>query len=178
MLALVAVWAFAEATLFFIVVDLPISWIAVGHGRRRVVLAVLVAAGAAAAGGALTYAWAGADPVGARGAMAALPGIDAETIAEAQRRFAAAPATAMFAGAFTGIPYKLYALAAAEQGMPLLSFLLLSVAVRLPRFALIALVARGASRVLDRWLSVRARLALLASLWLAFYAFYFAMMPV
>jgi hypothetical protein len=33
------------------------------------------------------------------------------------------------------------------------------------------------SRLLERWMSTRQRLLLLGALWVAFYAFYFAVMP-
>ena len=177
MLLLAIAWAFAEAILFFIVADVPISWIAVRHGWRAGLAAALVASVAAAAGGALLYGWAAADPAGARDMIAALPGIDGATIEAAAAGFAQDGYWAMPRGSLSGVPYKLYALAAAGEGRALLPFLLLSALVRLPRFAAAALAAAFMSRLLSRRLTMRARLGLLAAIWVAFYAFYFSMMP-
>jgi hypothetical protein len=177
MLLLAGTWAFAEAILFFIVADVPISWIAVRHGWRAGLIAALVASFAAAAGGAFLYAWAIGDPAGARAMIAALPGIDGATIDATAAQFSNDGYWAMLSGSVSGVPYKLYALAAAGEGRALLPFLLLSPLVRLPRFAAAALVAAGISRLLSGRLSMRARLGLLAGFWIAFYAFYFSVMP-
>jgi hypothetical protein len=177
LLVLAAGWAFAEAILFFIVADVPISWIAVRSGWRPATAAAFGAAFAAAAGGALLYTWASADPTGAARAVAALPGIDEAMIAETAARFAKDGYWAMLEGSVSGVPYKLYVLAAAGAGRPLLSFLMLSVLFRLPRFLGAALGAAALSRLLARRLSMRFRLGLLGGIWLAFYAFYFSVMP-
>src|SRR5688500_7283535 len=177
MLLLAAAWAFAEAILFVLVADVPISWIAVRWGWRRAVAAAFVAALAAAAGGTFLYAWAAADPAGAAGAVAALPGIDAAMIAATAEQFSAHRYWAMLDGSVSGVPYKLYVLAAAGEGRPLIMFLLLSILFRLPRFLAAALAASALSRLLSGRLSMRARLGLLAAIWIAFYAFYFSVMP-
>jgi hypothetical protein len=177
MLLLAAAWAFAEAILFFIVADVPISAIAVRWGWRRGVAAAFVAALAAAVGGVLLYAWAAEDPVGAADAVAGLPGIDAGMIAATAEQFAAHRYWAMLDGSISGVPYKAYVLAAAGEGRPLVPFVLLSILFRLPRFLGAALVFAALSRLLSNTLSMRGRLGLLACLWIAFYAVYFAVMP-
>jgi hypothetical protein len=106
--------------------------------------------------------------------MAALPGIDSALIAEAARRYAEG-FDAVLAGSFSGIPFKLFGLEAAKQGGAL--FLVLSPLLRLPRFLAIALFVGGISRLLERWMTVRQRLSLLLVLWIAFYAWYFTVMP-
>ncbi|HEV2747634.1 MAG TPA: hypothetical protein VGW34_10090 [Allosphingosinicella sp.] len=177
MLLLVAAWSLAEAILLVVVVDVPISWIAVRRGWRPALFASMVAAAAASAGGAVTFAWAAADPAGAAGAIAALPGIDPAMIERTASRFAKDGYTAMLVGSLTGIPYKLFALAAAEHGRSVLPFVLISAVARLPRFLLVAAAAAGLSRILAPRLGTRARLALLAGCWLLFYTCYFAVMP-
>ena len=81
----------------------------------------------------------------------------------------------MLAGSFSGIPFKLFALEAAKQGGIL--FVLLSPLLRLPRFLTIAVFVGSVSHFLKRWMSVRQRLALLLVLWIAFYSWYFSVMP-
>ena len=171
---IVAGWSAAEAAIFFIVADVPISWIAVRSGTKAALLAALVAALASVVGAVAVLFWTGHDPTGAATAMAALPAIDSALIAEAARRYAEG-FDAVLAGSFSGIPFKLFGLEAAKQGGAL--FLVLSPLLRLPRFLAIALFVGGISRLLERWMTVRQRLSLLLVLWIAFYAWYFTVMP-
>ena len=171
---IVAGWSAAEAAIFFIVADVPISWIAVRSGTRAAMLASLVAAVASVAGAAAVLFWASHDPSGAASTMAALPGIDPALVTEAARRYAEG-FDAVLAGSFGGIPFKLFGLEAAKQGG--LLFLVLSPLLRLPRFLAVALFVGGISHFLERWMTVRQRLALLLVLWTVFYAWYFSVMP-
>ena len=171
---IVAGWSATEAAIFFIVADVPISWIAVRSGTRAAVLAALVAALASVAGTLAVLFWAGRDPAGAAATMAALPGIDPALISEAARRYAQGFG-AVLGGSFSGIPFKLFALEASKQGGMLL--VLLAPLLRLPRFLAIALFVGGVSHFLERWIGVRQRLGLLLILWIAFYAWYFSVMP-
>ncbi|MBA3666345.1 MAG: hypothetical protein H0W65_01300 [Sphingomonas sp.] len=171
---LVAGWSAAEAAIFFLVADIPISWIAVRSGTRAAILAAIVAALASAAGALAMWVWAQHDPSGAAATMAALPGIDGGLIGEAADRLHHGP-HAVLAGSFTGIPFKLFALEAAREGN--FTFLLLAPLLRLPRFLAVALLSGTVSRWLSRRTTGRQRLALLISLWTAFYAWYFSAMP-
>jgi hypothetical protein len=171
---IVAGWSAAEAAIFFIVADVPISWIAVRSGTKAAMLAAVVAAVASVAGAAIVFLWAGHDPHGAATTMAALPAIDGSLIFRAAQGYEEG-ALAMLAGSVSGTPFKLYALEAARD--PDYSLLLLAPLIRLPRFLLVALFVGGVSHVLKRWLDVRRRLALLGLSWVAFYAFYFSAMP-
>jgi hypothetical protein len=171
---IVAGWSAAEAALFFIVADVPISWIAVRSGTRAAILAAIVAALASVAGTVAVLFWASRDPTGAAAAMAALPGIDPALIAQAADRYASG-FPAILGGSFAGVPFKLFALEAAHEGGIL--FVILAPLLRFPRFLAIALFVGGISHFLERWMTVRQRLGLLLVLWIAFYAWYFSVMP-
>ena len=171
---LVAGWSAAEAAIFFLVADIPISWIAVRRGTRAGILAAVVAALASLVGGLAMWVWAGHDASGATNAMAALPGIDQALIAEAADRYRHGP-LAILAGSFSGIPFKLFALEAGQRQDLLI--ILLAPLLRLPRFAAVALLTGSLSRSLSRWLVERQRLVLLGLIWIIFYACYFAVMP-
>ncbi len=170
---IVAGWSAAEAAVFFIVADVPISWIAVRSGTRAAMLAALVAALASIAGAAAILLWAGRDPVTAAAFMANLPAIDPALIASAAKGYHEGP-LAMLVGSFSGTPFKLYALEAAKDGG--YSLLLLAPFLRLPRFLAVALIVGGLSKLLSRRFDVRQRLRLLGACWLLFYGFYFWMM--
>jgi len=171
---IVAGWSAAEAAIFFIVADVPISWIAVRSGTKAALLAAIVAALASVAGAAAMLFWAGHDPAGAAATMAALPGIDPALIKAAASAYHGGP-LALLAGSFSGTPFKLFALEAAREHS--IAILLLAPLVRLPRFLAIALFVGGISRLLERWMTGRQRLSLLLILWVAFYAWYFSVMP-
>lgn len=173
-LTVVAIWSAAEAAIFFLVADIPISGIAVRNGARAAFIAAVVAAVASVIGTLAVLVWAGNDPSGATRAMTALPAIDANMVQEAAARFHQGP-LAVLAGAFSGIPFKLFALEAAKEGAS--GFLLLAPLLRLPRFVAVALFVAAISGRLERRMTVRQRLALLAVLWTLFYAIYFAVMP-
>lgn len=167
-------WSAAEAAIFFLVADIPISWIAVRNGTRAAILASIVAAAASVAGALAVLIWAGNDPSGAAATMAALPGIDSTLVAEAADRYRHGP-QAVLTGSFSGIPFKLFALEAARNSG--VGFLLLAPLLRLPRFLAVALLTGGISTILGRWISQRRRLMILAACWTLFYAFYFSVMP-
>jgi hypothetical protein len=171
---IVAGWSAAESAIFFIVADVPISWIAVRSGTRAALLAALVAAVAAVAGAAVVQVWAGHDASGATATMAHLPAVDRALIARAASDYHQGALT-MLAGSFSGTPFKLYALEAAKG--PDYRLLLLAPLIRLPRFLAVALFVGALSKGLSRWMDVRQRLVLLAMAWVVFYGFYFAFMP-
>lgn len=173
----VAGWSFAEAILFFFVADVAISFVALCRGWRKGVAAALVAALAASLGGAVTYTWAASDPAGAERTILALPAIDQAQADAARASLAGQGEMAMLGGSLSGVPYKLYALAAGRDGRPLIPFLLATPLVRLPRFLLAALGTAAISALLSGRPGLRARLWLLAGFWLLFYGWYFAIMP-
>jgi membrane protein YqaA with SNARE-associated domain len=177
-LAVVALWALAEAILFFVVADVPISYVALRYGWQRALHAALLAAAMAGLGGVLLLLWTRVDAGTVRNLIVALPAIDPKMLRDAALAFADGGYWAMAKGSFSGIPYKLYAYAASPSPPGGLGgFLLASILARLPRFLLItALVS-----VIGRWLAprtpLRGRMTLLAGCWLLFYGWYFAIMP-
>jgi membrane protein YqaA with SNARE-associated domain len=173
-LLLVALWAFAEATLFFIVADVPIMAVGIRYGVRRALLAALVAALAAALGGQVVMQWAAADPAGSRAVIERLPGIDAALFDGAAMSWPTFGWAAMMDGAFRGVPYKLYAHAAGVHGAPVATFFLASVVARLPRFALVAIAGSIIGPPLRRRLRPRVLWGLFVLAWAAFYAWYWS----
>lgn len=170
---IVAGWSAAEAAIFFLVADIPISWIAVRSGTRAALLAALVAAFASVAGALAVIFLARHDPAGAAATMAALPAIDPALEARAAELYHDGP-WAMLAASFSGVPFKLFALEAAKgSALPLL---LLAPLLRLPRFAAVALFSGTISQLLSRWMDAKSRLILLGLLWVAFYACYWSAM--
>lgn len=174
---LALLWGYAEATLFFLVPDILISIVAIRSGWRRAVVCAIIAALGAALGGLTLYVWAVAAPDAARAAVAAVPAIDMAMVERGDRSFADGGYGAMLRGAFAGVPYKIYAVAAGAQQRPWLQFLLLSPLIRLPRFLLTVLLTTIGDRLAARWLATRGRLGALIGFWTILYAVHFSTMP-
>lgn len=172
---LAGLWSFAEAVVFFIVADVPVTVIALRHGFFRAAGTAVVASLAAVPGGALLWWWAARDPEMVRNVLVALPGIGPEIIGKAEGAMEAGGIPAAFHGSFSGMPYKLYVFAGAETGKSAALFLMLTPLIRLPRFLLAAALASGAGRLSGR-VPVRVRIGILAGFWIAFYAWYFTVM--
>lgn len=172
------VWGVAEASVFFIVPDVLLSYIGVKRGPRAAGVASVWAACGAALGGAGMYLWALSDADAARAFVLAVPAISvamAEAAANAMAEQGWFAAT--LAGPLSRTPYKVYAILAPETGAPLWAFAAASILARLPRFLLVGVGAALLARFLQPRLGARAILAIFVTAWLLFYAAFFALTP-
>lgn len=163
--------------MLFVVPDVILTLTAVRCGLRTGLIAALAASLAAALGGIGVYlvTAGGADTLAL---FETLPAISTYMVAEVRAAMEDANwPWLMLDGSFSGIPYKLYAASAAEAGVPLVTFALWSLPVRLVRFVLLTGVAALARPLLLRWLGPRLSLLPLAALWIAFYAVFWMRMP-
>lgn len=171
-------WGIAEATVFFIVPDVVLSWIGVTRGAKAAGVASLYAACGAALGGALTFAWSVRDPEGALAFVLALPAISvamAEAAARAMAEQGWFPAT--LTGPLSRTPYKVYAVLAPHAGAPMLGFAAASLLARLPRFLIVGIGVAFIGRWLEPKLGRAGVLWTLAACWAVFYAAFFALTP-
>lgn len=175
--ALVFAWGAAEAVIFFVVADVPITLLTARRGFRTGLIASLWATGGALLGGTLLYLWAGADAAGVDWMLDLVPAVSAGQIAAAKQEMQADWIAATLLGGFSGDPYKLYAAAAGELGLSLLPFLAVSVVARLSRFLGSAALALALSVILNHWGRGRWALPLIKLFWFAFYAWYWSRMP-
>lgn len=170
--ALAALWGVAEATVFFVVPDVLLTWIAL-RSYRRAFIACLWALGGALLGGCVLWFVGNADPEPARALFVSLPAIDDGMIANVRTQMLNDGLIALFVGPLIGTPYKIYAVEAGNLGLGLGVFLLVSIPARLARFALAVVFAGAISRVLLRRVSLSVLRALHVVLWFVFYAWYF-----
>jgi hypothetical protein len=172
------IWGVAEATLFFFVPDVLLSYIGLKRGVKAATRASIIAAIGATFGGVMMFLWSAADPAAARAAVLAVPAISTEMIARAADAMRGDWFGAMMIGPLSSTPYKVYAILAPQVGgTTLLPFALASVAARLPRFLIISIGVALIGRGLSRWLSARQLLWVLIGAWLLFYAVFFTLMP-
>jgi membrane protein YqaA with SNARE-associated domain len=174
--ALAAFWGLAEATAFFIVPDVLLSWVAL-RSCKRALLACLWVTGGALAGGCILWFIGRHDPEPARALFATLPAINDGMIENVRSQLHTSGLKALFLGPLSGTPYKIYAVEAASIGYGLGIFLLISLPARLIRFLLVSLVASGISKLLSRKLGMRHLQTLHVLFWTALYAWYFSVMP-
>ena len=167
-----ALWGFAEATLFFIVPDIIVTYIAMKRGLRCAVLSALLAVLGAVVGGIVMSLWARHSPSQAVTVVDAVPAVGANMFSQASEHLRGQGAYGLFFGTANGIPYKIYAVLAPQESVSLTSFAVISFPARLYRL-LVAAIAAG---LVFHWLrrqSERTRWALFSGFWIASYAVYF-----
>lgn len=170
-------WGFAEATLFFVVADMLISYVTVYFGLRRGLAAVVFATLGAVLGGAAMYRWGVNDPAGVAAALDGVPAISDAMSAEVRQALRGDWQSALFGAAFTGVPYKIFAGLAPAAGIAMPIFLAVSVPARLVRFLALWLVIGVLSRALSPKLGKRQQLIVLTIIWIVFYALYWLSTP-
>lgn len=174
--ALAAVWGFAEATLFFVVPDVLLTWFALDRPPRRAYAACAWAVAGALAGGALMHAWGAADPAAAARLLERVPAVSADDLAEVEEELASGGLPALFLGPLTAKPYKLYAAEAGAAGVSLAALLAISVPARGVRFVLLTALARGVvTRTPAARLALARRRAVHLLAWAAFYLPFWAL---
>lgn len=168
------IWGLAEATVFFVVPDVFLTRLALRDSLPRALLAGVSALAGALLGGAGLWFAATDHEIATmllRG-FSHLPGINRDLVAAAGLALHEQGLKALLMGGLLGQPYKLFAVHAGVQEIPLGGFMLFSVAARFIRFALTATIAWLVGRGLKHWPKPRV-LQLHALVWLCFYTIYF-----
>ena len=168
-------WGFAEASFFFIVPDVLLSWYALSSLRRALVACLFALAGALL-GGALVWLWASNDPDTIRALLASIPAVNEAMMVDVRTQLSDTGVFALFKGPLVGVPYKLYALEAADLGIGLATFLSVSIPARLIRFVAVTVLIGIIGQLLQRKFSLtHVRMAHILC-WSAFYTWYFSVM--
>ena len=166
-------WGIAEASLFFIVPDVLITFAVMRRGLRQGLMPSAAAAFFAAITGYGMWLWASHDASAARHVMLLVPAIGPDLLARAHEEIAVGWPIHLVTGAMTGVPYKLYAVEAGARGIDPLLFIPMSFAARLARFALTAILTAIGREILVRLHWSQWRYAAWAVVWIAVYGFYF-----
>lgn len=171
-----AVWGVAEGTVFFIVPDVWISWVAL-KSRRRSLTTTLSALAGALVGGLATYKYSsrtGADAT--RRFLVGQPAISHAMINRIEHEMVEEGPKTLMRGPLRGAPYKIYARTAGVQEQPLGTFLAWSVPARLIRFVLVSLgssaMASATKKHFPRHAKTINRIGFFAA-WTAFYIWFF-----
>jgi len=169
------VWGVAEATLFFIVPDVILTYATLRHGWQAGLKLAIFTATAAALAGIGMWMWGRFNPASAEHAMLMVPAVGSDLVMRTSREMAGFWPLNLVVGAITGAPYKLYAVAAGEHGVNVAAFALVSYAARLLRFAYsVGLTALGLE-ILRRMGRERWAAHVLTAGWVILYAVYFSL---
>lgn len=166
-----ALWGVAEATLFFVVPDVLVGWLALRRPRRMLAawLAATVGgiAGASLVHTAVRNGW-DPDPL-----FRALPGTQIGDIPRVRAAIADDPTRAFVLGAISGVPVKIYVAEAARAGLPLRRTVLLVAINRAPRIGVSGLAAGAIGTATRRTgPGSLATSAIYVVGWIVFYAWY------
>ncbi len=164
-------WGFAEATAFFIVPDVFITYRAL-KGYKAGFVACLYALLGALIGGSLVFVWASYSTAPLH-FVQQIPGITPHMAVLANADYAHHGVVALLIAPLREIPYKLYAVIAPSHEISYLPFLLVSFIARLSRFVLVSVIAATISTGLKSQLSYKQKLGLHIGFWIIFYIVYF-----
>jgi glycerol uptake facilitator-like aquaporin len=165
-------WGLAEATFFFVIPDVFLSFVAILDWRSTWKHIVAALAGALL-GGALLFHWAQSKPGAAHAAVARVPFVTPEMFAKVNSGLDKMGLLSVLAGSVSGIPYKLYAVEAPRVSTQF-AFLLATPPTRAVRFTLVWVIFGAAAVWLRRKyaLSTRKFAYIHAVIWIVSYAFY------
>jgi membrane protein YqaA with SNARE-associated domain len=170
-------WGLAEATLFFIVPDVYIGWVALIHWRKGIG-AVCYAVAGAVLGGVMMYVFGYSGGESAAAILTSVPLIHAGLVQMAIHQLQTTGLPAIMAGPWLGIPYKIYAMEAGVLALPLFPFLALTIPARGIRFLFVAAIAAGFRLLFPRLVvaHTRAVVCMYGTLWIFFYIGYYFLM--
>ncbi len=171
-------WGVAEATFFFLVPDVILSFIGLRRGYRAAAIASVWSAVGAALGGAAMYLWSASQPAAAQDFVLAVPAISDAMLARAHDAMLTQGwFVATLIGPLSATPYKVYAVLAPHIGANLALFALASVIARIPRFLIVSFGVTLIGGWLKQRLSARAVDFVLLASWIAFYTVFFLRTP-
>jgi membrane protein DedA with SNARE-associated domain len=167
-------WGFAEATLFFIVPDLYLGFIALFNWRKGL-QAVLWTVAGALLGGAIMYSLASNNPQATAEIVMQVPLIGPDMLQTVRDQLRSQGLFSLLSGLFAGIPYKIYAVEAGSQNQSIPEFLIMTIPARLARIlpatGIAGIVGVAFRRIVKR--QTIAALSLYFLFWFGIYLLYF-----
>ena len=165
------IWGLAEATLFFVVPDVFLTYLGLFDLSLGLMGALWSLVGALI-GGAVMYYLGVKDIEKMHRLLMRIPGISQPMIQHVKSSLESRGALALFLGPLKGVPYKNYAIYAYQKKISFSRFLLISIPARLIRFVLSVCVAYFIAYTWSPWIKVSA----LTLFWVLFYIWYFRKM--
>ena len=167
-------WGISEATFFFIVPDVLLTYIAINNPKKAFQLMITTLIGAVI-GGVIIMGLGYVFYEQLSEAMIHIPAISKPMVASVDVTVMNQPLIGMIKGAFMGIPYKLFALSYGNHGVSMPVFIVASLVARTLRFSLTIIVAGIISNIL-RKIGVLKIKYIHSLFWVLFYGWYFFIM--
>jgi membrane protein YqaA with SNARE-associated domain len=168
-------WGLAEATLFFLVPDILLTYIVIYRPRLfwRAFAATLVGA---LIGGAILYNAGQHRPDASLQLLARIPAVTPGLIEQAGDDLQRKGLPALLIGSLTGTPYKLYAAQAHAAGIGLAAFLIFSIPARAARWLLLCGATWLIAKTIPERYGTKPAVLILSLIWLTTYVVYFSIM--
>lgn len=167
-----SLWAFAEATFFFLIPDIYLTRIAL-YNLRKAIYACFFAAFSACIGGSVMYLWAEYYPHPAVEFLTLIPAIFPKLITEVTQSLFPHPFYALFVAPLKGIPYKIYAVLFGMEKISFSLFIGISFIARLCRFLFVTLAGGIAAALLKPYVSPKKINLIHLMVWWLIYSLYF-----
>ena len=173
-LVIAFLWGLAEATLFFLVPDIFLGFVAIFNWRRGILATGFVIAGALV-GGTIMYVLASNQAVAMDRLLTSIPLINEHMVSTVGEEVGRSGLSAMVTGPFQGIPYKIYAAQAGQHNLPYFLFLLVTILARLERILPVVLLGSITGKLFRKFIQIHTLLVVGGYLvfWVGIYVLYY-----
>ncbi len=170
-------WGLAEATFFFIVPDVFLSYLSVKYNLKVSIISALFSLVGALIGGLVLYHLGKEYSQNIILFIVTLPAISPEMIESVELNLKQSGLISLFTGAISGVPYKIFAVQAGQLSIPMGAFIAVSIPARLFRWFLVIFISNIIGKHLSKRWSKNVAIKALLLFWVIFYSLFFLMMP-
>lgn len=167
-------WGLAEATLFFLIPDIFLGFVALFNWRRGLLSTAFTVIGALV-GGVVMFSLATSHPQLMNKVLTTIPLINQEMVDSVRDAILSNGIISLITGPLQGIPYKVYAVQAGQQRLPIFFFLLMSIIARLERLLPVCLMGVAIGIIFRDYIRRHTRfvIGVYIAFWLGVYTWYF-----
>jgi len=165
-------WAFCEATFFFIIPDVWLSFTSMDSlkkGFKNVFFALI----GALLGGTVMYLLGSHDIDSLTDFLAKTPDIDYELLENTKESIQSEGLAAPLVGPIKRVPYKIYGAYYGGLSLSYIMFMLISIPARLIRFLITIFLSNFVFKVVLTTISLKKKRQILALIWVIIYIIYF-----
>lgn len=171
------IWGFSEATFFFIIPDVLLSYYSLQSDNfKNVFIMNIICIIGAAIGGAVIFIISSFSHSAVIDFMLNIPAIHPYMLTHVESEMSANTFIALITGPLFGVPYKLFA-SFAPLHTNLFIFVLFTAPARFIRFIIVSLLAYVLSHQILPGLSVKVKILIWLFVWIIVYTIYFSIHP-
>ena len=171
------IWGFSEATFFFIIPDVLLSYYALRNDNLKSVFLInITCITGAALGGAVIFIMSTINHSNVIDFMLTVPAIHTYMLDHVESEMSSNAFLALVTGPLFGVPYKLFA-SFAPLYTNIFIFILFSIPARFTRFVIVSLLAYFLSHNIFKRLSVKIKTLIWLLVWVIVYIIYFSIHP-